>query len=416
MQTSIRAARDLGIPGVLALAALMACGAKKVSTPTGGAWVDQLGGAGDEFVIDLAVDPGASTVALSRIGGGAPWAASPAPAALGLIRLAPSGRVISDQELPNPHRAEVSRESLAVTPLGDVLLALRAECSASGCLDLGAGALHGSVLMKRGASGSLTWQRPLDGVLASRVAVDSSGNAVVVISAPDGSLRLLKVGPDGEALWEVPAPAASGPSSGGRFPADVAFATNGDVLFASGLSFHRLGAAGSTLWSSALPADATVRGNVVIAGLSDGTVAAAASFCGGAVEYAGVRRASPLGCVALLALSDADGTQRLAIALGGDPTGVIGVAPAGAGQLSVLTTRGACDVVMRTWSTTGVLVREQALGRCALGAGFVASAVASDPDSGHVAIGGGFSGGVDLRDSPLASRGGSDAFVIGLAP
>ncbi len=70
-------------------------------------------------------------------------------------------------------------------------------------------------------------------------------------------------------------------------------------------------------------------------------------------------------------------------------------------------------MALRTWSTTGALVREEALGRCDAGAGFVASAVASDPKSGHLALGGGFSGGVDLRDMPLMSRGGSDAFVIG---
>lgn len=216
MQTSIRAARPLGLSGVMAVAALLACGDGKVSAPTGGAWVDQLGGAGDEFVIDLAVEPDAGTVALSRIGGGAPWAATPAPAALGLIRLDPSGVVISEQELPNPHRAKVSRESIAATPSGDVLLALNAECSASVCLDLGAGAFRGSMLVKRASAGAVNWQRPLVGLLASRVAVDSTGNAVVVISAPDGSLRLLKVGPDGEALWEVPAPAPSGPSEGER--------------------------------------------------------------------------------------------------------------------------------------------------------------------------------------------------------
>lgn len=383
------------------------------SGPPATTWVRQFGDTGDEFVVDVASGSDGSTLVLTQIGSGRPWAASSPPEALGLARLDRSGLVVSSQEFLNPERAEITRTSMVVTPVGDILLALFVECSASGCFDLGAGPIRGSALLKLDPTGAVKWQRAVSGTLASAVAADSDGGAAIAITSDDGADRLRKYAPDGAEIWEVTAPRLLEPSQLGRFPADVQFAADGGVLFARGLAFHKLDSDGNLLWSSQLAADPRVSGSIAVRSGDEVSIFAATTFCGGAIEYAGARFESPIGCVSALAIAGADGSPRLAVLLGGDPTAVNDAASDGSGLVSILTTRGPCSQTVETWNNAGARVREHDVGSCEVGGGFVAGTIATNPSERLIVVGGGFAGSVDLGTGLLTSRQ-ADGFVIGI--
>jgi hypothetical protein len=411
MTRIVPSSRLVGV--VLHLAVTAGCSASnEPSRLTVTSWVRQLGGKGDELVVDVASRSDGSTLVLTQIGSGPPWAANSPPEALGLVRLDRSGIVVSSQEFLNPERAEITRTSIAVTPVGDVLLAMFVD-SASGCVDLGAGPICGSALLKLDPTGPVKWQRPLSGTLASAVAADSNGGAAIAITSDDGAARLRRYAPDGAEIWEVTAPRLSGASHLGRFPANVQSAADGGVLFARGLAFHKFDSDGNLLWSSELAADARVSGSITVRSGDEVSIFAATTFCGGTIEYAGVRFESPIGCASALAIAGADGSPRLLVLLGGDPTAVHDAAPDGSGLVSILTTRGPCSQTVETWNSAGARVREHDVGSCDVGSGFVAGTIATNPSERLIVVGGGFAGNVDLGTGLLTSRQ-ADGFVIGI--
>jgi hypothetical protein len=341
--------------------------------------------------------------------GSLPWAAT-APAALGLARLDPSGAVTWSKELANAGKAVLRDLAIAVSPQGDVLLALRVECGPSGgcAFDAGGGPVTGSALLAFEPGGALTWQRTLDGTLTSGVAVDAQGSAVVAFEDGSGA-HLRKYRRDGATEWTVAAPALRNADS---HRTAVAFAPDGGVAVGAGLGLAKLDAAGNLLWSSALAADSGTSGVVRSLGTTAlGTVVATFVF-NGTIRYAGVEAQAGVGMGNLLAIAEGDGSPRLARAFGGD-AGVVAAAVDPAGRVAIMTRGGPCDDVVWRWNLAGDLLWNRALVKdgCEL-----APAIAVDPVSHEVAVAGSFWMPADFGAGVVAPRGGSDAVVVRLAP
>jgi hypothetical protein len=370
--------------------------------------VRPIGGAGDESALALAASADGSVTVLTAIGW-QPWAPA-IPSALGLVRLDPSGAVTWSKELPNPAHAPLRDFAMAVSPAGNVFLALRIDCGTSaGCaFDAGGGPLAGSVLLKLEPPGTLAWARTLDGALTSGVAVDAQGSAAVAFD--DGSrVQLRKYRWDGATEWTVASPA---PHVFESLHTALAFAPDGGVAVGAGLGLWKLDAAGNVLWSSPLAAEQG--GGAVVRSLGTttaGTVVTTFQFYG-TVGYAGLVAHAHVGSGILLVVAEHDGSPRLARTFAGD-AGVIAAAVDPAGRVAVMTRGGPCDDIVWRWNLAGDLLWDRPLAKsgCEL-----APALAVDPASHEVVVAGSFWTPADFGAGPVTPRGGSDAVVVRLAP
>jgi hypothetical protein len=380
-------------------------------------WVRRLGGLGDESVAALATGSDGSTTLLTFIG--TPGSVVDEPDYVGLVRLDRSGAVIWSTALANPQHAAIAGPSIAVSPLGNVLVAATVQCgSTGGCFfDAGGGAVLGSVLYKFEPPGTLAWQRTLDGRLAGNVAVDGHGGAVVSLVDLTSAEHLRKYRWDGATEWTVPSPVRD--PGGARIA--VAFDPDANVAVGRGLRIAKLDPSGNLLWAANLAADATTSGTVAEIGTTAiGTVVATVGFRG-TVAWGGTVATQPatgsdLG--AFVAVAESDGSPRFGKWLGA-VRNVLGAAVDPAGRLAVLTTYGSCADTVWRLNLAGALLWTRAVVATTpcdgSGAAFAGS-IATDPVSHDVLVGGRLWGTVDFGSGPVASRGGVDGFAVDIAP
>jgi hypothetical protein len=387
-----------------------------VDSAAGGStrWVRRLGGNGDESVLALAAGSDGSATLLTRIGS---VGSSPdQPDSVGLVRLDRSGAVTWSKELPNAQHATIQIPSLAVSPDGAVFVAAQVGCPqrGGGCfLDVGAGPVSGAVLFRFDPTGTLAWQRSLGARLAGNVAVNARGEAVVASMDHVAGEHLTKFRPDGPVVWDVPSPVIQ------TYVARTAVALDADdhVAVASGLQFAKLDQAGHVLWSATVAAGAGAIGEVAAVGATDkGTIAVVMRFLQ-TVEWAGTKVSAGAAGSTFIAVAESDGAPRFGKAFGGDAI-LMGAAVDPAGRIAVLTTAAPCADTVWRWNLAGALVWTRALatGSCDASAGSFATAIATDPSSHDVLVGGGSWGSIDFGSGAVASQGGIDDFIVDVAP
>jgi hypothetical protein len=363
-------------------------------------WERRLGGAGDEYVLDVVADARGVT-ALTWIGSDL-WEATrtPVPAALGLVRLDHQGSIVWAEELPNPHGAEVRDLSMASAGWGTVV-ALRTTCAPAGCLDLGAGPASGSVVLRFDDSGSLMWQAAVEGTLASDVASGGGGDAVVAYRAIDGEPRIRRLDARGATLWEVRAP----PMASDLQRYALAVGADGDVIVGAGFALQALDGGGMLRWYTDVGPEAepsgTDGGIETVGAAEDGTIVATVSFYG-AISYAGTQiewRTGGGGSAFVVA--ESDGKPRLARRIVAAEFGVTDAAVDPSGRLAIVGRGGSqCGGALWLWEPSSDRLRRAPLA-CREGSGdwFGEHAVAIDPDTGDAVV-----GGIALPDGLIGAR------------
>ena len=338
------------------------------------------------------------------------------------MRLDRSGAVVWSRELPNPTHSSFFDAAIAVSPLGNVFLALRVACADTGCPDWGGGALSGGELLKFEPPGTLVWQRPVGGEFTGALAVDGVGSAAVAfIEAPTSTgAGIRKYRWDGARLWDVEAPAVNGSqASWAALPTRLAFDPSGNLAVGDQLAFYVLDASGRLRWSSRLEADAGVSGSCRGIGTTAlGTVVATVDFSGGQVAYAGTRTDVPIYGGVFLAVAEAYGAPRFGRLVAVD-AGAVGAAVDPAGRVAILTRGSACGDTLVKWNLAGDVVWRRPVAvssGCDSTSHLVSTSVAIDASSHDVLAGGWFGGTIDLGTGPILSRGGTDDFVLDVQP
>jgi hypothetical protein len=283
------------VVGLVSALALVSCGgdanspreaASDAATapPAQTTFARKLGGAGLEWGLGLAAAPDGGLVAVSGIGG-----FMNRPQQLGISRLDAAGRT-SWARAYGTGTAEVRVAAVAVSPLGNVFLALHVTGSTypSGSLDLGGGPTEGDVVVKLAPDGRFVWQRFLSGPISS-LAVDGSGSALVgYLDVGDlgTEARALKIRWDDALLWQRAVTEPEGLTD----QVAVAWDPAGNAVVGNGRTLWRLDPDGRFLWAIRLDAPhaqiwwvgATAKGTVVASGQYDASLA-----------YAGTRLVPP---------------------------------------------------------------------------------------------------------------------------
>jgi hypothetical protein len=407
------------VVGLVSALALVSCGGDANAPPEAASdaatappaqttFARKLGGAGLEWGLGLAAAPDGGLVAVSGIGG-----FMNRPQQLGISRLDAAGRT-SWARAYGTGTAEVRVAAVAVSPLGNVFLALHVTGSTypSGSLDLGGGPTEGDVVVKLAPDGRFVWQRFLSGPISS-LAVDGSGSALVgYLDVGDlgTEARALKIRWDDALLWQRAVTEPEGLTD----QVAVAWDPAGNAVVGNGRTLWRLDPDGRFLWAIRLDAPhaqiwwvgATAKGTVVASGQYDASLA-----------YAGTRLVPPAtavqGWFALAA--EADGSPRWLRAR--TAPGPIAVHPEG--RLALLDQRfqGACGDEVARWDLTGLELWRRKVARCDTTAPFpalVGRALAVAPDQG-VWVQGDSTIRFDAGTGPLVPAR-SDWFVVRVAP
>jgi hypothetical protein len=341
------------------------------------AWTVVTGGAGDEWVQDVAAAPGGAAVALTVIESGDGRVEQ-----IGLLEVDGSGR----EQWRRTYGVDASVRfprggALSTGPAGEVYLAV--ACT-SGCAGLGA-PLNGSALVQLSPSGDPRRVVRLAGEVASQPVVDPPGNVAVATSA-SGANVVRSLDPSGAQRWEVSLRPAV---------ADVALAADagGNVLVGRGSEVTKIDAAGKVAWTRQV--GATVAG---IGGSASGVVAVAG--------------ATPNGPAVLLL--QPDGTDGPVRPLPGGVEGIL--VEVGAGRrVGAVTSADGCGATVTAFEVDGSApwTRPVAAGDCS-GSELAAQAV-TVTTSGAVIVGGALRGPVDLGKGTIEPRR-TDGFLAAFGP
>jgi hypothetical protein len=228
-------------------------------------WSMLTGGAGDEWVQDVAAAGGGSVVALTVIGPRAGGFDQ-----IGLLQVDGGGRELWGRtyDVGAPVRFAPDG-ALSIGPGGEVYLALAATCG-TGCGGLGT-RFSGSALVQFSASGDVRWLVPLPGNVVSQPVVDPPGNVAVACAAAAANV-VRSYAASGALRWEIRLPGAADD--------DVALAADagGNVIVARGTEVAKVRPNGALAWSRSI--GAAVAG---VAGTSSEVVVVAASTAAGPV-------------------------------------------------------------------------------------------------------------------------------------
>ncbi|BDG06678.1 PQQ-like beta-propeller repeat protein [Anaeromyxobacter oryzae] len=301
--------------------------------------------------------------------------------------------------------------TMAVTPLGNVLVLARPACDRSDCTnaidaDLGGGAITSGAVVKLDPDGGFLWQQTYPGAVAYSVATDDAGDALVAWAPPSTALQLDKLRWDGTRLFRV--------DTGVR--RDVGFAAtltpSGDALVAGstgeGFVLQRLGATGDVSWREPLPGGgyvfgigATAKSTVVVLALRTGDV----SFGGSTVRS---------GTFVLYAF-EADGSPRWA--QGVEALGAPTLAVDPTGRLAVVGQGSGCgELVLQALNLDGSALWRRSLPTDEKTCWSVSSPLAAFYGANHeLFVGASFWSTVMLGDATYSPRG-MDAFGAELAP
>jgi hypothetical protein len=407
------------------------CGAGKApntcSVPTaeqGGAtrWVLDLGGAGDEHVGGFGVRGDGVIVALTIVGEAVvrPPGFPRVPEALGLVWISPEGKIVATRTYPAAGRLHVD-EHLPVSPLGEAFLAVGCESGDGGCPDLGAGPITSDSIVKLSPEGNPVWSVPCEG--CGVLAADRSGGvAAVTLPVPIGVLKLSR---DGEREWGWTGAADAAKPS-------VAFFRDGSAVIGQALRVYKVGPGGEQVWIGVLSEKAVESSREGVGGyaiqdvgVTDGGVVIAAGTYSEPIALAGETIPLPTNGgrgVFLVAFSGTDGTLKWVRSAGTDPTGSprtatthVKVAVEGDGSVALLASDG-CALRVERWSADGARRWSRSLdGACTTDQALFPRGLEVGPH-GDVLVGGGFEGPVDFGTGTIAGRGGTDGFVLDLAP
>lgn len=382
------------------------------------AWVRQLGGTGYEGVEAIAPAPDGGAVVITRLGRTGPFGA--APASIGLVRLRLDRTIAWSREFPVAG-AVVGRMGAAVTGQGNVLLLMAVRCDAATCPDLGGGRPSGgslTLLARYDPRGAFVWQRVVDAMGSTRVAVDASGSAAFAAArdgtGPSAGARLLKFRWDGAPLWDIPAPSVN--DGVAPAPSAVGFDPAGNLAVGDRLAFYSLDPAGHVRWTGRLAAPDVEGWIPDIEATSAGTVVAVAQPTSvGTLSWAGTSYTAAQGgpdIAPFLAVADAGGAPRLGRVLpAGYQVGGASVDPAG--RVAIVY-QGTPGWLLESWTPAGDRAWARTFDGSAGAMGW--SGVATDPRSHHVRLAGNFSGTIDLGTGPLTSRGDWDDVVLDVQP
>jgi hypothetical protein len=388
------------------------CGAPPAEQGGAARWVLDVGGRGDEHVAGLAVREDGVIVALTEIGG-----TPERPDALGLVWISPDGHSLDDRTYPVRGRLLLGRGPIAVSPLGNVFVAFDAACEDEGCTDLG-GPVTSGALVKLSPRGDVVWRVALPNGVASNVAVDSAGSAVVAEGGSDGGMHpvtIHKLRWDKTVEWSIPTdPEAL---------AALAFDREGNVVLGQRLAVTKLDPRGEQIWRSDLqPAD----GFITTVGATRGGTVVAAGTHGDALTLGEHGIPLPEDArrgVFLAAFGAQDGAPRWLRSSG--PGEILRPASRGAdavlavdpdGWVALLVGRGGCDLRIERWAIDGARswTRGVSAPGCADAAVFPAG-IAVGPDH-DVLVGGSFATPVDFGRGAVQGKGGQDGFVLDLEP
>jgi hypothetical protein len=375
-------------------------------------WVHASGGRGNEHVAGVAVRGDGVTVALTVIGGTAER-----PDALGLVWLAPDGGVVGDRTYPVRGRIFLGPDPLATTPGGDLFLALGAACEDEGCTELGPGPVTSGVLVRLSPEGDFVWRVDLPNGVASNVAADGAGNAVVAESFADAGMipvTVRKFRPDGTLAWSAPGATEA--------RAAVAFDPAGNVVVGQEWAITKRDPDGAVLWAQALaPADAFI----TAVGASAGTVFVAGSH-GGPISAGAAGVPGPEGAARgafLVGFAASDGAPAWARSSGpaelqraGGLGADVDLAVHPDGWAALLVGRAGCDLRIERWAADGARAWSRGVDAPGCSQAAVFPSAIDVAGSGDVRVGGGFQTPVDFGRGRVQPLGGRDGWVIDLAP
>lgn len=406
-----------GAPGADAEPGTSGAEAAQLDTPRGGttAWVRQLGGMGYEALVDIAAAPDGGVVVVNHIGRTGTFGAY--PTSLGLVRLRANRTVAWSREIPVA-QAQVHRPQVAVTGMGNVLLAVEVRCEGTGCPDLGGGRAPGgahTLVAKYAPGGAFVWQRAIDALTCGPLAVDANGGVAFPAfregTGPKAGARIVRLRWDGAPLWDLAAPVVVAGITPG--PSALGFDPAGNLAVGDGLVFYSLDPAGRVRWTARL-ADPGVQGWIPDIGTTRlGTVVVIAQPTAmGTVSWAGTTYTAAQGgapIAAFLAVAEAGGAPRFGRVLPPEyQAGDAAVDPAGR---VVIASQGVGGWLIEKWNQAGARVWSRAF------SGPVGwSGVAVDPASHHVRAAGSFSSTMDLGTGPMTARGLADGVVVDLNP
>jgi hypothetical protein len=385
-------------------------------------WVLDVGGSGDEHVGGFGVRGDGVVVALTLVGEavsrppGFPFV----PDSLGLVWISPEGKIVATRTYPAAGKLHVD-EQLPVSPVGEAFLAVGCESGDRGCPDLGAGPIDSDSIVKLSPEGNPVWSVPCDG--CGVLAADRSGGvAAVTLPVP---IAVLKLSRDGEREWGWTGFADAAQPS-------VDFFRDGSAAIGQALRVYKVGPGGERVWIGVLSQQAVESSREGVGGyaiqdvgVTDDDVVIAAGTYSEPIALAGETIPLPKDGgrgVFLAAFSGTDGTLKWLRSAGVDPTGAprsantrVEVAVEGDGSVALLASDG-CALRVERWSTDGArrwsrstdaaCTNERALFPRGLEVG----------PRGDVLVGGGFEGPVDFGTGTIAGRGGTDGFVLDLAP
>jgi len=267
------------------------------------------------------------------------------------------------------------------------------------------------VIFKFDPGGNAVWQRIVPD-LASNVAVDANGGALVAYPDAGGAPHIIKFRWDGAFLLDRLFPEASQPVG---IPCVVAFDPSANIVIGNGLAFAKLDPGGNFLWATNLAAREDATGEVVSIGTTAiGTVVAVLSFAG-RIEYAGTVAVPAISTGGFIAVAESDGTPRFGRHFT-DDAAVVSAAVDPAGRLAILTRVGSCTNVVWRWNLAGELVWNRSLQQSCDPGDVLPTAIATEPTSHDVLVAGGLRGTTDFGTGPVASRGAFDDFVVDIAP
>jgi hypothetical protein len=408
-----------------------ACGAgtepNTCSVPTGepgGAtrWVLDVGGAGDEHVGGFGVRSDGVVVALVLVGEAVsrPPGFPRVPDSLGLVWISPEGKIVAARTYSAAGKLHV-HEQLPVSPAGEAFLAVGCESRDRGCPDLGAGPIDSDSIVKLSPEGNPVWSAPCEG--CGVLAADRSGGvAAVTLPVP---IDVLKLSRDGEREWGWTGFADAAKPS-------IAFVRDGSAVIGQALRVYKVGPGGEQVWIGVLSEQAVessregVGGYAILdVGVTDGGVVIAAGTYSEPIALAGETIPLPTNGgrgVFLAAFSGTDGTLKWVRSAGIDPTGAprsentrVEVAVEGDGSVALLASDG-CALRVERWSTDGARRWSRSWdAACTTDRALFPRGFEVGPQ-GDVLVGGGFEGPVDFGTGTIAGRGGTDGFVVDLAP
>lgn len=391
------------------------CGAPPGEEGGATRWALDVGGAGDEHVAGVAVREDGLVVALTVIGG-----TLERPDALGLVWISPEGRSLESPEprtYPFRGRLILGPDPVAVSETGDVFIAFGASCEEERCTAIGGRDVTSGVLVKLSPEGEFVWRADLPNGVASNVAADAVGGAVVAESFADAGMTPVTVRryrPNGSVAWTF--------SRATEARAAVAVDPDGNVVVGQEWTVVKLDANGAPVWTSGFdPTDAFITS----VGVAAGAVVVAGSH-GDTVRAGSMTATLPEGATrgAFLAAFGAEdgapawvrsaGPAELLRAAG---SADVELASRSGDAVALLVGGIGCDLRIERWAVADG-TRRWTRGVDAPGcddAEVFSSAIDVAP-AGDVVAGGGFRIAVDFGRGRVEPAGGRDGFVLDLAP